>query len=251
MADRGEFRDHFARQAAAYAHARPDYPAALFDRLAAAAPGRALAWDCGTGSGQAAGPLAERFDRVVATDASGAQLAHARRAERVHYVAARAEACPLADGAADLVAVAQALHWFDLPAFYAEARRVLRPGGLVAAWTYGDARLDHPAADALLGRYDRDVVGPDWPPERAHVRDGYRSLPFPFAPVALGAPAELARSWTADEILAYVATWSATVRHAERTGRDPVAALGASLRAAVGGASVRVRWPLVVLAGRG
>ncbi len=244
------FRDHFARQAARYAHARPDYPAALFDALAAAAPGRALAWDCGTGSGQAAGPLATRFARVVATDASRAQLAHARPAPGVHYVAARAEACPLAAGAADLVAVAQALHWFDLADFYAEARRVLRPGGVLAAWSYGDARLAHPPADALLRAYDAEVVGPDWPPERAHVRGGYRELPFPFARARVAAPAEITREWTADELLAYVATWSATVRCAERTGRDPLAALAGPLRAALGGTATTVRWPLRLLAGR-
>jgi SAM-dependent methyltransferase len=244
------FRDHFARQAARYADARPDYPEALYDALAAAAPGRALAWDCGAGSGQASVPLARRFAAVVATDASRAQLAHARRAPGVHYVAARAEACPLADGAADLVTVAQALHWFDLPAFYAETRRAARPGGVVAAWTYGDARLDDPHADALLAAYDRAVVGADWPPERAHVRDGYRSLAFPFAPLALDVPAAVERSWTADELLAYLATWSATVRHAERTGRDPLAALAPALRAALGGRRVGVRWPLAVRAGR-
>ncbi len=244
------FRDYFAQRAARYAAARPDYPAALFDAVAAASPGRALAWDCGTGSGQSAVPLAARFARVVATDASRAQLAHARRAGGVHYVAARAEACPLAGGSADAVTVAQALHWFDLPAFYAEARRVLRPGGLVAAWSYGDARLDHAGADALLRDFDRDVVGADWPPERAHVRDGYASLAFPFAPAALGAPPAIERRWTADELLAYVGSWSATARHAERTGRDPVDDLAPPLRAALGGGAARVRWPLAVLAGR-
>ncbi len=176
---------------------------------------------------------------MVATDASRAQLAHAR-----------AEACPPADGAADLVAVAQALHWFDLPAFYAEARRVVRPGGLVAAWSYGDARLDDAAADALLRAYDAQVVGPDWPAERARVRDGYRALPFPFAPAALDAPAAIRQRWTADERLAYLATWSATARHAERTGRDPLDALAPALHGALGGRTVAVTRPLALLARR-
>jgi SAM-dependent methyltransferase len=241
--------DHFGRQAARYAHARPDYPAALFDALAAAAPGRALAWDCGAGSGQASAALAARFAAVVATDASPAQLAHARPARGVHYVAARAEACPLPDASADLVTVAQALHWFDGPAFHAEAHRVLRPGGVAAAWTYGDARLAQPAADAVLRHFDRAVVGADWPAERAHVRDGYRTLDFPFAPVALDVPATLERRWTADEIVAYAATWSATIRHADRTGDDPLGALARDLRRTLGTDAVAVRWPLVVLAG--
>lgn len=244
------FRDHFSRQAAAYARARPDYPDALFDALAAAAPGRGLVWDVGTGSGQAATALARRFDRVVATDASGAQLRHAVRTARVDYVAARAEAAPLADGVADVVTVAQALHWFEPAGFHAEVRRVARRGGLIAAWSYGDARLDDGPADALLAAFNREVVGPDWPAERAYVGEGLRALPVPHAPVDIDAPAAIERRWTADELLAYVASWSATVRHATRTGTDPLPALAAPLRARLGTRRVTVRWPLVVRAGR-
>ena len=81
----------------------------------------ALAWDVATGSGQAAVELAARFDRVVATDASAAQLASAEARPNVTYLHEPAERSSLDDASADLVTVAQALHWFDHRAFFAEA----------------------------------------------------------------------------------------------------------------------------------
>ncbi len=127
--------DHFSGIAAQYAQARPHYPAALFDWLAAHCAKRTLAWDCGAGNGQASVALAAYFEQVHATDISAAQLAEAPAHPRIHYRVAPADASALPSHTADLITVAQALHWFDLDAFYAEARRVLRPGGLIAAWT--------------------------------------------------------------------------------------------------------------------
>src|SRR5690606_13750301 len=71
------FEDHFSKLAAAYAAHRPGYPAALFAYLAALAPARDLAWDCGAGNGQAAVSLVAHFAQVVATDASAQQIARA------------------------------------------------------------------------------------------------------------------------------------------------------------------------------
>jgi len=78
------FADHFSATAAAYATFRPRYPDALFEWLAAIAPSRECAWDCATGSGQAASGLARHFEQVVATDPSAAQLAHAAAGDHVH-----------------------------------------------------------------------------------------------------------------------------------------------------------------------
>ncbi len=119
--------DHFSPVATQYAAFRPSYPAALFDWLASSTPRHDLAWDCGAGSGQASVPLAQRFKHMLATDLSAAQLATAPPLPNVVYRAARAEASGLADSTADLITVAQALHWFDLTQFYAEVRRVLKP----------------------------------------------------------------------------------------------------------------------------
>lgn len=242
---------HFSAVAAGYAAFRPTYPDVLFDWVARAAPGRGLAWDVGTGSGQAAVALADRFARVVATDVSAEQVAHARPHARVTYRVAPAEQSGLADASADVVTVAQALHWFRLDAFYAEVRRVLRPGGLVAAWTYGPAAFETPAVGALVAEFYAETVGPYWPPERAHVESGYGSLPFPFARVE--APLlSVEAAMTLPALAGYLRTWSATQRYRAATGVDPVAVLVPAL-ADVWGDPERaepVRWPLAVLAGR-
>ena len=78
-------------------------------------------------------PGADSSGASLATDASADQIAQARPLDRVHYRVAVAEASGLGAGSVDLVPVAQAAHWFRLPAFHAEARWVLTPGGAVAA----------------------------------------------------------------------------------------------------------------------
>ena len=244
------FKDHFSKQAVAYAQARPTYPAALFDAIAAQCPSRALAWDAGCGNGQAAREWAGRFESVFATDPSAAQVAGAVALPKVRYAVEPAESCSLPDAAADLVSVAQALHWFDFPRFFAEVRRVLRPGGVFAAWSYGLMRID-PAVDAVVHGFEHGMVGPYWPPERRHVDAGYATIDFPFARLELP-PFAMTLDWTADQALAYLGTWSAVQRHDAATGGDAIAALRPALREAWGDPARprRVEWPLVVWAGR-
>jgi len=243
------FKDHFSIAAGEYDRFRPRYPAALIDFLADAAPAQGFAWDCATGTGQAAVALAARFSQVQATDASRAQIIHAVAHSRVRYTVAPAENCGLEDHCADLVTVAQALHWLDLEAFYAEVRRVARPGAVVAAWTYSLADAD-PAVDPLVAAF-YEAMTPWWPPERAHVEDGYRSLHFPFEPIA--APEfEIREAWPLERLLGYFSTWSGVNRCRSETGEDPVVALGRQFAEVWGDpATARpVRWPLHLRVGR-
>lgn len=245
----GAFQDHFASAAAAYQANRPRYPPALFDFLAETAPGRGTAWDCATGSGQAAEELERRFAQVVATDASLGQIARAPRESSVCFAAAAAEAAPLADRSVDLVTVAQALHWFDLEPFYAEVRRVLRPGGLLAVWTYNLLSIT-PAVDREVRRVHDEVVGPYWPDPRQYVNTSYATLPFPFERLAVPELAMEAR-WSVDRLLGYIASWSAVHHYRKARRTDPVAELEPQLRNAWGEAAEReARWPLTVLATR-
>lgn len=243
------FHDHFSARAAAYARFRPHYPDALFAWLASIAPGRRLALDCATGNGQAATALARHFDAVLATDASAAQLAHAEPARGVTYRQAPAHESGLAAGSADLVTVAQALHWLDRPAFYAEARRVLASRGVVAVWCYGVMTIA-PALDEVVAHFYHDVVGPWWPPERHLAEAGYRDVEFPFAEIA-APPLAMTASMTLDALMGYVGTWSATARYTEARGHSPLPALRDSLAGDWGdpAAARLIRWPLGLRAG--
>lgn len=245
------FCDHFAAVADSYADHRPTYPPELFSWLAALAPSRELAWDCATGSGQAATALAGHFRRVWATDASAAQIAAAVPCAGVTYRTAPAEASGLPDGSADLVTVAQALHWLDLQPFYAEVHRVLKPGGVLAVWTYGVFEAsgdDASAVQPLLDRFYHQTVGPFWPPERRHVENGYGDLPFPFDQLA-SPPLAMAVQWSLDDLAGYLRSWSAVSRYRQQHGSDPVLALLSELAPHWQGRR-RVTWPLSVKAGR-
>jgi SAM-dependent methyltransferase len=239
------FKDHFSRLAATYASFRPRYPCALFDYLAQCCRQRELAWDCACGSGQATLDLAQRFDAVIATDASSAQLAAAPPHPKVRYRLASAEASGLKSLSADLVTVAQALHWFELAPFYAEVERVLRPRGVLAAWTYGVLHVAGERVDRLIQKIYWDTLKTDWPAERQLVESGYRTLPFVFA--ELTPPTfEMREDWSLAQLIGYIRSWSATARYFERNKVDPAAALAESLACVWGnpGESRRITWPL-------
>jgi SAM-dependent methyltransferase len=242
--------DHFSGHAADYAKARPVYPPELFQWLAERCPTRDLAWDCGTGNGQAAQALAAHFQRVHATDLSAEQVAQATPHPRIDYRVAPAEASGLPDGSCDLVAVAQALHWFCNDTFYAEAKRVLKPGGLFAAWTY-TLLQGEPELSALLADFHTRIVGPWWPPERRWVDLGYRGMPFAFNDMA--APAfEIRLEWTLADLRAYLHTWSATQRCIKETGADPFDQLEGRLKDIWPTPEARkaISWPIVMRCGR-
>jgi ubiquinone/menaquinone biosynthesis C-methylase UbiE len=246
------FHDHFSRVAAGYARHRPHYPEALFDWLAASVPDHALAWDCATGSGQAAVGLASRFARVVATDASDDQLRHATPRPTIEYRCAPADRSGLDEGSADLVTCAQALHWLPRDRFFAEARRVLRPTGLIAVWGYHIPLTGDPPVDAAIRRFHDEVVGPYWPPERRLVLDRFATIDFPFD--AVPAPDFAMRcDWTLDDFAHYLGTQSATDRYRRANGgADPVPAFAADVEIPWGGRATRrdVRFPIFMRAGR-
>lgn len=245
-----EFIDLFSSRAASYARFRPTYPAAMIESLARLSPERRLAWDCGTGNGQAAVLLAAHFERVVASDASSKQLAQATPHPYVEYREASAESSGLASGSVDLVTVAQALHWFPIEAFYAEVQRVLVPNGVLAVWTYSLVRIT-PEIDAVVDHFYQARVGRYWLPERAHVDAGYRTLPFPF-PELSSEPWASEVHLDRDALLGYVSTWSAVSRCYAAEGVDPVPELEAALEPVWPDASVRLpaRWPIGLRAGR-
>jgi SAM-dependent methyltransferase len=220
----------FSTVAREYANFRPGYPPELFAWLARITPSREAAWDCGSGSGQASTALAGHFNVVYATDVAPEQIAAAKAHPRVRYSVAPAEHCGLPDHSVDLITVAQALHWFDVAAFYAEARRVARPGAILAVWNYPRPQFLDAELEGRFLEFYSDVVGPYWPPERRHIQSGYRTLPFPFEEIA-APPFGLDLRWNLEQVLGYVSSWSATTRYRKARGVDPVPLLRASLGA--------------------
>lgn len=172
----------FSTQARYYARYRLTYPAELYDFVLSHIRGRDLAWDCATGNGQVAGELAKHFRRVIATDLSEKQLAEAIQKKNIDYQLKMAESSQQADYSFDLITVGQALHWFDLDAFYREVKRVAKPAGVLSVWGYGLMRI-LPEMDVLVLHFYRNVVGPYWEFNRSYVDSAYVTLPFPFREV--------------------------------------------------------------------
>jgi SAM-dependent methyltransferase len=242
------FKDHFSKQAADYAKFRPRYPQKLFEYLGSIAPNRGLAWDCGTGNGQAAVGLATVFDRVIATDASEKQIANAQSHERVVYRVTRAEKSDLESASIDLIMVAQALHWFDLDRFYDEVRRVLKKNSVLAASAYNLLHVE-PAIDEVINRYYYEVVGPFWPAERVLI-EKFEELPLPFSEIQ--APSfEIIGQWNLEHLVGYLRSWSSTQRFITARDSDPLDEIADELRAAWGNAKQtrRVIWPLTLRVG--
>ena len=241
-----DIHDHFSAQAEVYARTRPRYPAEMFAYLAGLATENSLVWDAGCGNGQAAVPLASYFERVVATDISAEQLRHAERHERVEYVQASAGPVPLDDASADLIVAAQSAHWFDLDAFYGEARRVAAPGAPIALITYEMLNVS-PRIDPLLYGLANQVIGEFWPRERSYVDTAYTTLPFPFDEIE-AERFEMRAEWTVDQMLDYLLTWSATQRYIKHYGKDPRDVIADQVRALWRETST-VRWRLAMRVG--
>jgi ubiquinone/menaquinone biosynthesis C-methylase UbiE len=245
------FRDHFSDVAPGYAAFRPHYPDSLFDFLAEHAPSRALAWDCACGNGQATLALAERFERVIGTDASAAQIAEAPPHPRIEWRVTPAERSEIASATCDLATVAQALHWLNVDAYFREAARVIRPRGLIAVWSYGDVQVDEPRSTALVRHFSRAIVGKYWPPQRHLVDEGYQSVTMPFAELDVP-PFEMLERWTLEQLVGYVRTWSATTGYRKARQEDPTIELQRQLLEVWGDpeAPRRVSWPLAVRVSR-
>lgn len=240
----------FSTQASAYAQFRPTYPPALFEYLASLAPDHALAWDCATGNGQSAISLAAFFNRVVASDASPNQIAEARAFPKVSYVLSRAEQVPLTGGSIGLITVSQALHWFELDAFYDEVHRLLKPGGVLAVWCYDSIEIA-PEINRVFRLLMYDITGPYWSPRRQLVNEHYRSIPFPFQEID---PPDFSIevNWDLAHMEGYIESWSATQKYKEVIGSHPLDVVRKDLASAWGDPEkvYPVRWPLYFRIGR-
>lgn len=250
MIARMSFEDHFSKWAREYVRYRPRYPSELFEYLASVAPNHRLAWDCGTGNGQAAIELVCHFAKVVATDASLNQLEHAFPHDRIEYRVERAEDASLATGSVDLITVAVAVHWFDLRRFYEVVKRVLTSGGIISVWTYYLPQIE-PKIDQIVARYYFEVLAGYWSENVRYVDEKYETLPFPFE--ELQPPRfEMESNWELGQMLGFLDSWSAVRHYKAKHNYHPVQLIWTEL-ADAWGASERQRiihWPLYLRVGR-
>lgn len=245
-----QFEDHFSKQSQLYAQNRPTYPDEVYAYLASITPSHSLAWDCGTGNGQAAIGLANYFDRVYATDASAEQISHAQTNEKVEYHVEPAEHVSLVDCSVDLVTVAVAVHWFNFDDFYREVKRILKPDGILAVWTYSLPEIS-PEIDELVQEYYYDILNGFWPERIHYLEEKYGTLPFPFEEISSPFIA-IEKEMTPAQYAGFLDSWSATQRYQELKGRHPLELIWDRFIAAWGGQNQTrlVRWPLHFRIGR-
>lgn len=183
------------------------------------------------------------FENVLATDASDEQIASAEPHPNIEFRVASAEASGIDANSVDLITVAQALHWFDIERFFDEVCRVLQPGGILAVWAYERCRVN-PACNDVIEKIFAEVEA-YWPPERDIVENHYRGVTMPLPEIAVEA-FEMQVQWTADEMLSYMRTWSASQRYMQANEGDPIALNERELKGEWGRESRDVRWPLTL-----
>ncbi len=245
-----KFEDHFSQLAKTYSMYRPGYPDALFEYLAGCCKEHNLAWDCGTGNGQAAVALTKYFEQVIATDASKEQIGLASLHPDITYRVEEAENVSLPDSSTDLLTAAAAVHWFNFEKFYRKVKSVLKPEGIVAFWTYNQVRVS-PDVDSLVKKYIYEILGNYWPERFEYVRTGYRTLPFPFE--ELNPPEfEMTAEWDLNQLAGFLNSWSATKIYLDKTGKHPLNNIWDDLLNSWGDEKTKypVRFPLFLRVGK-
>ncbi len=242
-------KDNFSALARQYALYLPTYPSALYDYLATVSREHKRAWDCGTGNGQVAQDLASYFEQVYATDISEQQLAGAIPHPKITYSLQPAEQTNFPSAFFDLITVAQAIHWFAFDRFYAEVKRTLKPGGIIAVIGYSNITIDS-VLDPIITDFYSNIVGPFWDQERRYIDERYMTIPFPFKELS-GPSFEQAIEWSFEHLIGYLGTWSAVKHFKDRKGYDPVTEIYDVLKEKwSSGTTKLVRFPILLRVGQ-
>jgi len=242
-------KDNFSAQSAEYAIYRPTYPKALYDYLLSLVKYKKAAWDCATGNGQVARVLAQHFEKVYATDISEKQLSQALKVPNIYYRVEPAEQVSAVADSFDLITVAQAIHWFNFEAFYAEVKRTLKPDGLFAVIGYGLMNIDKKVDQEVFKLYE-DILGKYWDPERRYIEEAYKTIPFPFEEIV--APHfQIKTTWNFKQLIGYLNTWSSLQHYKKANDRNPLEYMFTALKEAWGNdAEKEVRFPILLRIGR-
>ena len=214
-------RDLFSGHSDVYEKYRPDYPPSLYQAILQYTPGRGKYWDCATGNGQVARVLAGHFKQACATDISKNQLEKAPVMANLTYKVSRAEDTGFEANTFDLITVAQAIHWFDITAFLEEARRVGRAGCTLAVWGYGQVRFGG-VLDDHIEHFYREVVGPYWAGERAHIDSAYADIDFNLNEEADLGNHRIEKAMNLQSLRGYLTSWSSVQNYIRKHGDNPV-----------------------------
>ncbi len=244
------FNDHFSKQAKEYAQYRPKYPPELFEYLSGLVKERNIAWDSATGNGQAALGLAEYFEKVIATDASEAQISRAFPHPKIEYRIAHAESSGMESSSVDLITVASAIHWLDMEKFYAESKRVLKPGGVIAVWVYSGSDIS-PDIEDITHRFVSETLNKHWPKESAIAWDFEKEVHLPFEKIAVP-KFRIDLHWSLEEYIGCLYTWSSTQNYIKALGVNPLDKLREQLLEVWGSENEKrtIIMPLQIKAGR-
>ena len=243
------FKDEFSRQANDYKLFRPTYPIELFEFLSSHCHQHQLAWDCATGNGQAAISLTNFFSKVIATDASTDQLTHAVQHPKIFYENSAAEKSGLPNHSVDLITVATAIHWFQLNEFYAEAKRVLKPNGVIAVWNYSWSHITK-SIDEIELKLGKEILKDYWKEGARKNQEGYAKMFFPFNEFQV--PSFQAKAqWNLSQIMGWYNSWSATQNYITANNKNPVDLIKADLEKAWGNPEklMEVKWQIFLRAG--
>jgi ubiquinone/menaquinone biosynthesis C-methylase UbiE len=243
-----DFKDYFSKQAKEYSKHRPKYPKELFEYLSTLTAEHNRAWDCATGNGQAAHGLAPYYKEIIATDASASQIEHAEPLENITYKAVTAESSGIESRSCDLITVATAIHWLDTDKFYPEAKRILKPGGAIAVWTYADTEIT-PELDKLSRHYSQEIIGKHWPPENRKAWNFEEMTDFPFERITTPKFA-ISLEWKLENYMNYLYTWSATHNYINATGENPLETVYGKFKELWGDETRKITWGINMKAGR-
>ena len=233
----------YARQ---YAQSRPGYPEELFQYLASLVDSHNFAWDCATGSGQAALSLVKYFDKVIATDVSSEQIKNAAQHSRIEYRVSPSENSGIPDHSVNLITAASAVHWFNLPEFYREAKRVIAPEGVIAVWKYHVGYIEPPFNDLFL-RFYRDILSPYFSEGARLVDNRYADIVLPGKQID-SKNLFVSVKWKLSDMFNFIESWSGTQEYRKRNGENPVKLIDTDLRKLWGDPDKihTLRWPLFI-----
>lgn len=242
-------KDHFSGHSPLYAQFRPHYPDALYEYLFGMVSRPEIAWDCGTGNGQVARRLSEKFMKVYATDISEKQIEHAQKQNNIEYFISRAEKTRFGDDTFNLTTVGQALHWFDFPAFFQEVKRTSKNNALLSVWGYKLLKVSE-EIDPLIDDFYTNITGPYWDKERKHIDTAYQNIPFPFEEIK--APHfTIEVRWNLSELEGFFNTWSSVQKYIKQNGKNPVPTLMKKIRTMVDTDDLlEVKFPVFMRVGR-